>query len=171
MFITKTQNPVLTGICSKYRAITLTPVPHQENGSGSRDNYETELLRESQGYNANWTDSPDNLSRVGDLFGFVVGNGTLRSTECYVEVREIVSINGPQSDVRRNSWVPGKNEKKESDKVRNHLSLGPVLGRIEWEVFCELVKWKPYQDKAKLKDPTNPQRTAVQSTQSYKIKI
>lgn len=171
MFKTKTQNPVLTGICSKYRAITYTPVPHQETGNGARTNYEIEQERESQGYNANWTDSADNYSKVGDLFGFVIGSGTLRSTECYVEVREIVAINGPQSDVTRKSWMISKNGLKDTDGNRHHLSLGPVLGRIDWEVFCELVKWKPYQHKAKIKDPNNPQRTAVQCTQSSRIKI
>ena len=156
---------------ARYRAITITPVSTKNNGNGSLTNYNVEKQRETQGYNACWTDAPENNSKVGDLFAFVTGAGSAKSTPCNIEVRQIVSIPGPQSDVTRKDWKKGTNSYNDTEGQRNLLVLGPVLGNIEWEVFCEFVKWTPYTKKVNPNNPADPYRTPIQRTQSIRVKI
>ena len=164
------KNNEVVNIAQKYRAITVTPISATDNGNGSFKHYELELRREAQGYNACWTDGPENHSRVGDLFAFIKGAGRAKSTDCMVEVREIVAIPSIQSDVTRMSWVEGTNSYKHTNGMRNFLVLGPKLGNLDWESFCEAVKWRPYHNKVNPNNAQDHYRTPVQRTQSIKIK-
>ena len=163
----KLKNEVIT----RYRAITITPVSAKDNGNGSTLNHQNEINMEGLGYNACWTDAPENNSKVGDLFAFITGAGSAKSTPCKIEVRQIVAIPGPQSDLTRKSWVEGTNSYKDTEGQRNLLVLGPILGYIDWEVFCDMVKWTPYTKKINPNDPTDQYRTPVQRTQSIRVKI
>jgi len=146
----------------KANAITITPIAYEPGKNGSYENYETEKQREAQGYNPCWTDAPENNSRVGNLFAFIRGGGTKKEKETMVEVRSIVSIPGPQSDLKRTSWYFGQPDKA-TEGQRNLLVLSPVITYLSWEEFCALVKWAPYHSNGTI-------RTPVQRTQNIKIK-
>ena len=168
----KNSNYQLEIFAQKPRAITVTPISHDyKAGSGnpSKENYEHELEQAAKGYNQMWTDAPENHSRVGDLFAYVVGAGTKKSKPCYADVHQIVAVL-PQDCRRTTGWGRGNNANKPTDYFRNVLVLGPRLVRAEWEDFITPImtatgKWSKYVTKPN-GDMNDPQRHPIQRTQS-----
>ena len=149
------------------RKVTVTPVSLKDD-NGSKANFELEQQRQAQGYNPMWTDAPECKSQVGDLFAFVKGAGTSKSTPCEVHLHRIVAIL-PNYARDGAKWNPTCNQHKITEKDRNVLVLSPVLVVCDWETFADCSGKAPYVKK-KIGDSNNPSRLPVQRTASWTIK-
>jgi hypothetical protein len=162
----KKQDILLDAITATARAITQTPISDKPD-NGSLQNWLIEQDYLAKGYNAMWTDAPENLSRKGDLFAFVKGAGTKMSNPCFVDLHRIVAI--LPNNCNRPDWVKTCNEHKITESVRNVLVLSPLLYRLnDWEIYAEAIRQVPYSLKP-FGNNADPQRSPVQRTVSVKI--
>ena len=169
-----TITPTASRIKGLARSITITPISHNPTNNFSRQNYDIEKKHYANGFNMKWTDAVENNSRVGDLFAFVIGAGTLKEKDCLVKIHRIVAID-EQKEVsdpnnagrtvitgRRADWYMGHHLDHETHKSRNVLTLSECILDIDWETFAEALGWQAYTK--------NGQRTPVQRTSRTKLK-
>ena len=166
MTITSLKTVVPT-IVSQARAITITPISLKtENGSWPNYNG-IELAYMAQGYSPMWTDAPENKSKPGDLFAYVIGAGTRKSSPCTVRIHKIVAV--LPNNCRRPDWGSTCNDGKSTEEVRNVLVMSQQLAELDWESFAEILDVAPYVTKS-IGNGADPQRHPIQRTVSIRIK-
>ena len=128
---------------------TITPISLNTTNNFSRQNYDIALKHYAKGFNMKWTDAVENNSRVGDLFAYVLGAGTLKEKPCLVKIHKVVAIdeqkvvpdiNNPGSTVitgRRADWYMGHHLDHETHLYRNILTLSECILETDWETFAE----------------------------------
>jgi hypothetical protein len=165
MMITSLKNTV-PAVVSQARAITITPISLKKD-NGSQDNYLLEQSYMERGYSPMWTDAPENLSKPGDLFAYVIGATTKKSSPCVARIHKIVAV--LPNNCKRADWGTTCNEHKITESSRNVLVLSQQLAELDWESFSEIIHVAPYSKKS-IGDSTDPQRSPIQRTVSIKIK-
>lgn len=84
--------------------IVLTPINNNKKSKSNIDYYEQKKRIENRMPHL-WDDSKENLSKKGDLFGFVFNCLHVREnvkTKGFIEIFEIINVYGPES--RLSSW-------------------------------------------------------------------
>jgi hypothetical protein len=158
---------VIPTIVSQARKVTVTPISLKtENGSGPNYSY-IEQGYMAQGYSPMWTDAPENKSKPGDLFAYVIGAGTRKSSPCTVRIHKIVAV--LPNNCRRPDWVSTCNDGKPTEEIRNVLVLSQQLAELDWESFAEILDVAPYVTKS-IGTNADPQRNPIRRTVSLGIK-
>ena len=159
-------NVIEYNIFNQARKITVTPISLKDE-NGSKANFQKEQDYQADGYSPMWTDAPENVSQIGDLFAFIKGAGTKKSSPCKVHIHKITAI--LPNNCSRPDWAPTCNDHKATQTQRNVLVLSPQLVETDWEIFADLSGKAAYITK-KIGDPNDPSRMPVQRTVSWYIK-